>query len=79
MKNPDSGIEIFDPVNLVFDSESVVPKILGYFSNGVINKQTSMNYGLYQPKSAIVNPLLTNGVVKQPAINLITSHPITID
>ncbi|MEG2342428.1 MAG: hypothetical protein RSB95_04875 [Bacilli bacterium] len=79
MKSPDSGIEIFDPMNLVFDPNSTTPKILGYFSNGVINNQTSMHYGLYQPKSNVVDHLITNGAVKQPAINLIPSFPIIID
>ncbi|MEG2342507.1 MAG: hypothetical protein RSB95_05280, partial [Bacilli bacterium] len=66
-------------INLVFDSDSTTPKILGYFNNGVIKQQTTMHYGLYQPDNSVLNPLITNGVVKPPALNIIQSRPINVD
>lgn len=79
MYNPDSRQKVFDPLNLIFDSYANKPKIAGYFNNGIINFETVMYYGLYQPKNNNINPLLTNGMVKQPSINTIVSQPIVID
>lgn len=78
MKNENNEVA-FDPQNLVFDSNMNKPTLKGYFSNGIINSETLIFYGMYQPKNANIDPLITNGVVKQPSINFIYSQPFLID